>query len=146
MLQLLFELLRAIDDPELLRKVTPDDEVGCKRIMLTDDWYPTLTKPNVELVTDRVAEVTPVGIRTADETERPADVLVLATGFKTHGFVAPMEITGEDGRIQVAFVDDLIGMRDGHDPDSPVLIFTEAEWDAFVAGAKDGEFDLPDEL
>lgn len=54
--------------------------------------------------------------------------------------------SGEDGRIQVAFVDNLIGMRDGHNPDSPVLIFTEAEWDAFVEGAKDGEFDLPDEL
>jgi hypothetical protein len=37
-------------------------------------------------------------------------------------------------------------MRDGHDPDGPVLVFDEAEWDAFVAGAKDGEFDLPDEL
>ena len=41
---------KAISDPELRRKVTPTDEVGCKRIMLTDDWYPTLTKPNVELV------------------------------------------------------------------------------------------------
>ena len=54
--------------------------------------------------------------------------------------------SGEQGRIQVAFVDNLIGMRDSHDPDGPVLVFTEAEWDAFVAGAKDGEFDLPDEL
>ena len=84
----------AIEDPELRRKVTPTDEIGCKRIMLTDEWYPTLTKPNVELVTDRIAEVTPTGIRTADGAERPADVLVLATGFKTHGFVAPMEIAG----------------------------------------------------
>jgi hypothetical protein len=49
------------------------------------------------------------------------------------------------GRIEVAFVDNLIGMRDGQDPDGPVLVFTEAEWDAFVAGAKDGEFDLPDQ-
>src|SRR5437764_4420615 len=65
--------------------------------MLTDDWYPTLTKPNVELVTERVAEVTPSGIRSDDGVERPADVLVLATGFKTHGFVAPMEIVGVDG-------------------------------------------------
>jgi hypothetical protein len=47
------------------------------------------------------------------------------------------------GRIQVAFVDNLIGMRDGQQPDGPVLVFTEEEWDAFVAGAKDGEFDLP---
>ena len=89
---------RAIKDPELRAKVTPKDEVGCKRVMLTDDWYPTLTKPNVSLVTDRIAEVTPNAIRTADGAERPADVLVLATGFQTKGFVAPMEITGEGGR------------------------------------------------
>jgi cation diffusion facilitator CzcD-associated flavoprotein CzcO len=66
--------------------------------MLTDEWYPTLTKPNVELVTDRIADVTPSGIRGADGTERPADAIILATGFKTHGFVAPMEITGSGGR------------------------------------------------
>ena len=51
--------------------------------MLTDDWYPALTRPNVELVTDRIAEVTPTGIRTQDGTDRLADVLVLATGFAT---------------------------------------------------------------
>ena len=89
---------RRSTDPELRRKVTPTDEIGCKRMMLTDEWYPTLTKPNVELVTERIAEVTPGGIRTADGSERPADVLVLATGFKTHGFVAPMEIVGAGGR------------------------------------------------
>ena len=82
----------AISDPELRRKVTPTDQAGCKRLMLTDDWYPTLTRPNVELIDERVAEVTATGIRTAGGEERPADVLVLATGFKTHGFVAPMEI------------------------------------------------------
>jgi hypothetical protein len=52
--------------------------------------------------------------------------------------------SGEGDRIQVAFVDDLVGMRDGHHPDGPVLVFTEQEWDAFVAGAKDGEFNLPE--
>jgi cation diffusion facilitator CzcD-associated flavoprotein CzcO len=88
----------AIADPELRRKVTPTDEIGCKRIMLTDDWYPTLTKPNVELIAKRIAEVTPGGIRTEDGAERPADVLVLGTGFATHGFVAPMEIVGAGGR------------------------------------------------
>src|SRR4029078_4457254 len=85
-------------DTELRAKATPASEVGCKRIMLTDDWYPALAPPNVELVTDRNAEVTRTGIRAADGTERPADVLVLATGFKTHGFVAPMEIVGPEGR------------------------------------------------
>ena len=88
----------AIADPELRRKVTPTDEIGCKRIMLTDEWYPTLTKPNVGLVADRIAEVTPTGLRTQAGAERPADVIVLATGFATHGFVAPMEITGAGGQ------------------------------------------------
>ncbi|MDX6656810.1 MAG: hypothetical protein QOH62_1603 [Solirubrobacteraceae bacterium] len=92
------QISKAIADPELRRKVTPSDEVGCKRIMLTDEWYPTLARPNVDLVTERIAEVTRGGIRTEDGTERPADVLVLATGFKAHGFVAPMEITGAEGR------------------------------------------------
>jgi cation diffusion facilitator CzcD-associated flavoprotein CzcO len=92
------QIKQAIADPELQRKVTPTDEVGCKRLMLTDDWYPTLVKPNVELITDRVAEVTPTGVRTEDGRERPVDVLILATGFSCHGFVAPMEIVGPAGR------------------------------------------------
>jgi Domain of unknown function (DUF397) len=49
------------------------------------------------------------------------------------------------GDIEVGFVDDLIGMRNAKEPDSPVLIFTPSEWEAFLAGAKDGEFD-PEEL
>ena len=57
------QITKTIEDPELLRKVTPADEVGCKRIMLTDEWYPTLTKPNVEVVAERIAEVTPGGVR-----------------------------------------------------------------------------------
>src|SRR5215208_1702747 len=77
------QINKTIADPELRRKVTPSDEIGCKRIMLTDEWYPTLTKPNVELVADRIAEVTPTGIRTESGAERPADVIVLATGFAT---------------------------------------------------------------
>jgi cation diffusion facilitator CzcD-associated flavoprotein CzcO len=93
-----WQIERAIADPELRRKLTPRDEIGCKRIMLTDDWYPALAKPNVEVVTERIAEVTASGIRSEDGSERPADVLVLATGFRAHGFVAPMEIAGEGGR------------------------------------------------
>jgi cation diffusion facilitator CzcD-associated flavoprotein CzcO len=93
-----WQITKAIADPELRRKVMPTDELGCKRIMLTDDWYPTLTMPNVELITERIAAVTPTGVRTIDGTERPADVLVLATGFHAHGFVAPMEVVGAEGR------------------------------------------------
>jgi cation diffusion facilitator CzcD-associated flavoprotein CzcO len=93
-----WQINRTIADPELRRKVTPADEPGCKRIMLTDDWYPALTRPNVELIADRVSAVTETGVVAGDAVERPADVLVLATGFRTHGFVAPMEIAGTGGR------------------------------------------------
>ncbi|MFE9958338.1 DUF397 domain-containing protein [Micromonospora sp. NPDC005299] len=47
-----------------------------------------------------------------------------------------------ESAVEVAFVGDLIGMRNSAEPDGPVLVFTQDEWDAFVAGAQDGEFDL----
>ncbi|HMC49478.1 MAG TPA: NAD(P)/FAD-dependent oxidoreductase [Solirubrobacterales bacterium] len=88
----------AISDPELRRKVTPSDEFGCKRIMLTDEWYPTLIEPNVELVAERIEAVTAAGIRDATGVERATDAIILATGFASHDFVAPMEISGRQGR------------------------------------------------
>ena len=93
------QINKAIADPELRRKVTPTDEIGCKRMMLTDDWYPTLDQAQrrARHRPDRRGHRRPA-IRTAGRRERAADVLVLATGFKTHGFVAPMEIAGAGGR------------------------------------------------
>ena len=90
-------LRRGVKDPALRRRLTPTDHVGCKRVMLTDEWYPALERDNVALVTEGIDAITPAGIRTRDGRERPADVLVLATGFASHAFVAPMEITGRDG-------------------------------------------------
>ncbi|MGH3505235.1 MAG: DUF397 domain-containing protein [Nocardioidaceae bacterium] len=55
---------------------------------------------------------------------------------------ADSEEPSEGGHIEIAFVDDMIAMRDSSQPDGSVLIFTPAEWDAFVEGAKDGEFDF----
>ncbi len=88
----------AIEDPDLRARVTPEDEVGCKRIMLTDHWYPTLNRPDVELVTDPIARLTEDAVRLADGSERPADAVILATGFDSHAFVAPMEVRGRGGR------------------------------------------------
>jgi cation diffusion facilitator CzcD-associated flavoprotein CzcO len=88
----------AIMDPALRAKVTPRDEIGCKRIMLTDEWYPTLNRPNVELVSESIAGVSATGITMADGSEREADVIILATGFDSHAFVAPMEVVGRQGR------------------------------------------------
>jgi len=92
------QIKSAISDPELRRKVTPTYELGCKRVMLTDDWYPTLTRDNVELIAEGVEGVTSSGVRDATGVERPADAIVLATGFASHDFVAPMEIVGSGER------------------------------------------------
>jgi cation diffusion facilitator CzcD-associated flavoprotein CzcO len=88
----------AIADPALQSALTPKDEFGCKRVMVSDDWYPALAKPNVSVITGGVERITPQGVVGGDGVERPADVLVLATGFKSHDFVAPMEIRGVGGR------------------------------------------------
>jgi cation diffusion facilitator CzcD-associated flavoprotein CzcO len=92
------QIRKAIKDRALQKRLMPRDELGCKRVMLTDDWYPALDQPNVSLITERIDSVTRSGVRCADGVERPADVLVLATGFQTHGFVAPMEVEGAKGR------------------------------------------------
>ena len=89
---------KAIQDPELRKAVTPTDEFGCKRVMVSDDWYPALAKPNVRLIAGGVERITSQGVVGGDGIERPADVLILATGFKSHDFVAPMEIRGVGGR------------------------------------------------
>ena len=85
-------------DPELRAKATPDYEMGCKRILFTSDWYPTLTRDNVDLVTGRVERITPGGVIGADGMERAADTIIWGTGFHSHNFVAPMDVHGLDGR------------------------------------------------
>ena len=92
------QINKTIKDPELRRKVTPTDEIGCKRVMLTDDWYPDADPAQRRAGHRPDRQVTATGIRTADGVERPADVIVLATGFRSHEFVAPMEIVGSGGR------------------------------------------------
>ena len=62
---------------------------------------------------------------------------------RADGGVVGAGLDADNGsRIEIAFVDDLVGMRDSADPEGPVLVFTQAEWDAFVGGVTDGEFDL----
>jgi cation diffusion facilitator CzcD-associated flavoprotein CzcO len=90
--------LRVIKDPQLRDKCTPDYVMGCKRVLFSNDWYPTLTRSNVELVTDPIGHIAADGVVTADGTRRPADVIVYGTGFRTLDFLAPMSVTGLGGR------------------------------------------------
>ena len=90
-------LHKAIKDPVLRAKLTPDYPLGCKRILISNDYYQTLARPNVDVVTDNIAEVTPTGIRTKDGQEHPVDAIIYGTGFQATDFLAPMKITGRGG-------------------------------------------------
>ncbi len=97
-MQLWRRQLRAVTDPRLREKCIPDYVMGCKRVLFSNDWYPTLARPNVDLVTDQIERIVPDGVVTADGTTRPADVIIYGTGFRTLDFLAPMSVTGLGGR------------------------------------------------
>ena len=86
------------DHPELHAKATPDYDIGCKRALFTNDWYPTLKRANVELIHGDAPRVTANGLVDREGRERPADVIIWGTGFKPLDFVAPMKIFGLEGR------------------------------------------------
>jgi cation diffusion facilitator CzcD-associated flavoprotein CzcO/acetyl esterase/lipase len=86
-----------VTDPSLKRALAPDDVLGCKRLLISPDYYSTLDRPNVDLVVQPVRELTETGVLAGDGTERPADVIVLSTGFESTRFLAPMEIRGWGG-------------------------------------------------
>lgn len=94
----LANIARGIQDPELRRKVTPDYEIGCKRILISNRYYPALDADHVDLVTDPIAKVTGDAIVTADGVERPVDVLIVATGFHTTDQPIASRIIGRTGR------------------------------------------------
>lgn len=89
---------REIADETLRLKLNPFYTMGCKRVLLSDDFYATMTRPNVELVTDPIQEVRTRSIVTADGTERPCDVIIQATGFEPFNPTKGMAIRGRDGR------------------------------------------------
>ncbi|MBA4013482.1 MAG: NAD(P)/FAD-dependent oxidoreductase [Phenylobacterium sp.] len=86
-----------VTDLDLRAKLTPDYEVGCKRVLISNDFYPALTRPNVELVVDAIAEMTPQGVVDANGRLHEADVVIYATGFETKSFAGETAISGQDG-------------------------------------------------
>ncbi|MEU9022873.1 NAD(P)/FAD-dependent oxidoreductase [Actinomadura sp. NPDC048394] len=86
-----------VDDPALRGRLVPGYRMGCKRILLSDTYYPALGRPNVDLITDPIERVTPSGVATARE-HYDVDVIIYATGFQSTDFLSPMKIVGRDGR------------------------------------------------
>ena len=90
-------LEKQIEDPQVRAALAPNYELGCKRVLFSNDFYPTLNRPNVELVTERIAEVREHSIVTQDGTERPADVLIYGTGFRVTEPMIGVRLVGRGG-------------------------------------------------
>jgi cation diffusion facilitator CzcD-associated flavoprotein CzcO len=90
-------LRRKVPDPELRARLTPDYPIGCKRTLISSAFYPAVQRDDVELVTDRIARITPTGIVTVDGSERPYDTIVLCTGFRATEYLRGIDVTGRGG-------------------------------------------------
>ncbi len=93
-----WNLRRQVKDPELRKKLTPTFQFGCKRVLVSDDYWATFERGDVDLVTDSIERVEARGVRTKDGTLHEADAIVLATGFKLGLATAPFPIMGRGGR------------------------------------------------
>jgi cation diffusion facilitator CzcD-associated flavoprotein CzcO len=87
-----------LKDPVVREKAWPDYTFGCKRVLFSSNFLPTLQRPDVDLVTERIDSMREGGIVTSDGKLHEADCVIWATGFKTNDFMFPMEVTGAGGR------------------------------------------------
>ncbi|MBC8164140.1 MAG: NAD(P)/FAD-dependent oxidoreductase [Roseiflexaceae bacterium] len=91
-------LASAISDPTLRAKLTPDYTIGCKRILVSNDYYPALAQPNVEVISEPIIELRPNAIVAGDGRVRPIDLLIFGTGFRITDFPFMQLVRGRDGR------------------------------------------------
>jgi cation diffusion facilitator CzcD-associated flavoprotein CzcO len=92
-----FDGLASVRDPDLRRKLTPDYEPGCKRMVISERFYAAVQEPTVEVVTENIDRVEAGAVITSDGVRHDLDVLVLATGFHAQAFLQPMQVEGENG-------------------------------------------------
>jgi len=91
-------LRRQVPDPELRNKLMPDHPLGCKRVLISNEWYPTLGQPNVEVISAGLSEVRGNCVVGTDGSARDVDAIIFGTGFAASDFLAPMSIKGLKGR------------------------------------------------
>jgi hypothetical protein len=96
--EFLAPMCRQVDDPGLHEKLPPDYELGCKRLLVSDDFYPTLNRDNVDLVTDGLDHFEKDGIVTSSGARIECDAVVMATGFDLGGHAISIPVFGPSGR------------------------------------------------
>ncbi|MGI8679959.1 MAG: flavin-containing monooxygenase [Jatrophihabitans sp.] len=94
----LAHLRATVKDPWLRRQLTPDFRAGCKRMLMSSDYYPALQRPNCKLISWPIATLSPNGVRTSDGVEHDVDCIVFATGYDVHLDGPPYPVTGLGGR------------------------------------------------
>ncbi|BCJ29261.1 flavin-containing monooxygenase [Actinocatenispora sera] len=105
-------LQRQVADPALRERLLPDYRIGCKRILLSNDFYPALARDNVELVTEGIERIEPHAVRTADGVDHPVDTIVFGTGFEATRPPVADAVTGRDGaRLADAWADGMTAYR-----------------------------------
>jgi cation diffusion facilitator CzcD-associated flavoprotein CzcO len=114
-------LAATVPDPNLRQALTPDFPIGCKRTLVSDDYYPALVRANVTLETRAIDRIEPAGVRLTDGTLVELDTIVWATGFATHGFVAPIAINGPTGSLAQAWANGASAYRGTAAPGFPNL-------------------------
>lgn len=85
------------DRPHKLKHIIPDYRIGCKRILISNDWYPAINQPHLNLITEGISEIDETGVVTATGEHRPVDAIIFGTGFKATEFLSPIKITGRQG-------------------------------------------------
>lgn len=92
-------LKHTVEDPSLVEKLTPDYTIGCKRVLLSNDYYQVFNRPNVELVTDALTEIRENSVVSADGVERPVDAIIFGTGFQAdpRDYLSALSIEGIGG-------------------------------------------------
>jgi cation diffusion facilitator CzcD-associated flavoprotein CzcO len=109
-----------VKEPELRRRLTPDYQVACKRLVMSDTFYPAIQRPKAALVTAGIERIEAGGVRTVDGELHELDVLVLATGFDGHRFMRDIAVTGRDGvTLEQAWADRTEAFRCVALPDFP---------------------------
>jgi cation diffusion facilitator CzcD-associated flavoprotein CzcO len=90
-------LKRRVQDPTLRAKLTPNYRLGCKRVLLSSDYYPALSQANVDVITDAIREIVADGIVTDDGKHHAVDAIICGTGFQVNDVGAPFDVTGVGG-------------------------------------------------
>jgi len=90
-------LKRSVSDEKLRKKLTPDYVMGCKRVLISNEYYPALVRKNVEVIIDSIQQINETGVLTKDGNQRNVDAIIIATGFQAAEEISRFAVKGRNG-------------------------------------------------